>query len=295
MSDTAATAVTFRPYEGIRGPLPVSLAEFLVNYAIEKGVPIWAGSELNTLDGRSSHHTICGLEFDGSSGNSLISSSTCSVQLTVQEFLARCDAWEGAQVAAEPVLVHRRTIELGEYSNVALDGAAGIMHMNGEAITFADIRKVRALSKDTPDPSLFFRNDEGVAAIPKDETSQALITFLYDYARKHDVPLGGDIPASGLQGLGFSFNFDDRDFHGLADFSPVVPVTVQQFMKKCENHTQLIAKYDFRISRNYFAILDFTDQVVCVGCQRIPFNQLDGLCDMLTEVEVGIGSISAKS
>jgi hypothetical protein len=186
-NNSMATTATFERGEGIVGPLPMSLAIFLRNYAREKGVKIWPASQLATLEDMGAGDTICGIEFDGTDG--LITAPYPKVVLTVQEFLAKCDA-QGQERPEVPQLNHIRIIELGDYDNVELNGEAGIMRMNEEDISFADIRRVRELAQDSVDTAYIFQSGDGVCFDETDDKSeQDLLKYLVRYAQEHGVPM----------------------------------------------------------------------------------------------------------
>ncbi len=268
----------FARNEGIAN-VPKSLGIFLVGYAKERGVPVWSGSDLNDIERDVEGPTMCGINWADDDGLTL---STPTVMLTVQEFMAKCDLYV---VAAEVT----RTIELGDYSEVVLNGTTGIMTMNEQDITFADIRKVAALAGETS-PVDTFIHEEGIRFDVNDKTDTALFHFLLGYAKEKGVTVADNFNEddTGFYGLVFNVDRDDAEYHGLTDGGPEHEISVQEFMRKCNRFTEA-QKYFFKISEDYFADVNHDSKTVDVGCQHIPFAKLPELIALMDELEVAAG------
>lgn len=270
--------------EGIALP-PASLATFLRDYALSKNIPIYSSSALRRsplLNGMPGIFWTMGSR----SGQEELQSGTPNKEITVQEFLTKCDNFETSQKAVKPTL--SRLISLGDDRNVLLDGVGQVMVMRDERIRFEDIRRVLELSKDIPASPLplNFSDNDGITG------ATALIEYLVGYAKEKGVKFGTDQEYAMLDTEGnfhagttrIRWHLSSEDRHlGLLNHTYQNEITVQEFLTKCDNYAS-IARYNIKLTNNYAAIVNHQDSVVQVGCQRIPFARVVTLVEEMDSV-----------
>ncbi len=269
----------FQEGQGIPNPT-TDLATFLIAYAKGKKVPIYEASRLHrTNEGHN------GIRW--TSGELQSGTPTTGREITVQEFLAKCD---GYVAGAGGDTTYRR--QVGSYQ-ADFDGQTQIMLLNRQNITFADLRKVHAYSLEKP-ATVTFSGTEGLSGPVE------LIKFLVEYAYSKGVPLGshGDLAAASdgeyngrSTRLRWNESLNDLPYHGLIDYNTSSVITVQDFINRCDAYAEN-SKYSWQLTGDYGVRVNHTDEVVQVGCQNIAFTVVAELIEIVDRLEEAAGTSS---
>ncbi len=288
---TISTA-TFAVGEGLTDISPV-LVNFLVTYAQSKGLPIYNNSSL--LNASNANREIAWV-VGTRSNRQEFQVSTPTTQITVQSFMSKCDNYAEAQK-----LSTTKTVTLGDYGDVLLDGAAKNMRIRRENVSFDTIRRAHALSLDVPKGGAAavttFLNAEGITGTPE------LIEFLANYAKEKGVPFATDQDYA-LYNRAGEFRGKKRmrwhqtstvSLHGFIDHAYETELTAQQFLAKADAYAES-AKYTFKLTGTEFEVqVNHDTQIVHVGCQRISFPRLAELVGEIYVLEAAAEAVAAKA